>query len=379
MKQWAKSVQVALTFIGTVVGAGFASGRELMQFFTRFGYWGPFLIILSTLFFVWIGAKVMLLAADLKAKSYEDLNKYLFGDKHGRWVSHLMLVVLLGVNAVMLAGAGSLFSEHLNLSFQTGLIFTMFACFMLLRKGMNAILTINMFVVPLMIGFTAFLVVETLRDPNSIHWLSIPNEQSPWAAALSPFLYAAFNLSMSQAVLVPLGAAIGDKKILRRGAWIGGIGIGLLLLAGHFALSARMPGIEQFEIPMGGIARELSAWLHWIFVLLIFLEIFTTLVADIYGITLQLHERTKASQGLLTIILLLICFLVGQFGFGLLLSTLYPIFGLLSLGWLFLISRDRRRPPTGPGAPTTPPERAELIHERKEALPLWSEPHGRDT
>ncbi|WP_372663826.1 hypothetical protein [Cohnella sp.] len=375
MKQWAKSIQVALTFIGTVVGAGFASGREVMQFFTRFGYWGPYLIILSTLFFVWIGARVMLLAADLKAKSYEDLNKYLFGEKTGRWVSNLMLFVLLGVNAVMLAGAGSVFSEHLNLSYQTGLLVTMFACFMLLRKGMSAILTINTFVVPLMIGFTAFLVFETLRYPSSPHWLSTPNELSPWAAWLSPFLYAAFNLSMSQAVLVPLGAMIGDTRILRRGAWMGGIGIGLLLLAGHFALSARMPGIAQFEIPMGGIARELGSWLHWIFVLLIFMEIFTTLVADIYGLTLQVHERTKASQGMLTIMLLLLCFLAGQFGFGALLSTLYPIFGLLSLGWLFLISRDRSRPPRGP----TPPGPADAAAARMESRPLLSEPHVSDT
>ncbi|XID93706.1 hypothetical protein ACF3MZ_04010 [Paenibacillaceae bacterium WGS1546] len=341
MRVWAKSLQVALVFIGTVVGAGFASGREVLQFFTRFGHWGPYLIIFSTIFFVWIGAKVMLLSAKMNAKSYEDLNKHLFGERAGRWVSHLMLIVLLGVNAVMLAGAGSVFSEHLNLSYQTGLIVTMFACFLLLRKGMSAILAINTFVVPLMIGFSAFLVFETLKQPLSDQWFRAPSELSPWAAWLSPLLYAAFNLSMSQAVLVPLGATIRDSRILRRGAWMGGIGIGGLLLAGHFALSSRMPGIAQFDIPMGGIARELGAWLHWIYVFLIFMEIFTTLVADIYGLTLQLHERTKISPWLLTAILLLLCFLAGQFGFGTLLSALYPMFGLLSLGWLFLISRDR--------------------------------------
>jgi uncharacterized membrane protein YkvI len=351
MKQWAISIQVAFTFIGTVVGAGFASGREVMQFFTRFGAWGPYLIIVSTLFFVWIGAKVMLLSAELKAKSYEDLNKHLFGEKWGVWVSHLMLIVLLGVNAVMLAGAGSIFSEHLNLSYQSGLIVTMFACFLLLRKGMNAILTINTFVVPVMMGFTLFLMFETLRHPSSGHWLHATSDLSPWAAWLSPFLYAAFNLSMSQAVLVPLGSAIGNPRILRRGAWIGGIGIGILLLAGHLSLSARMPGVTQFDIPMGYIARELGAWMHWIYIFLIFMEIFSTLVADIYGITLQLHERTRISQSLITISLLFICFLAGQFGFGPLLSTLYPMFGMLSLGWLFLITRDRARPPRGPKPP----------------------------
>jgi uncharacterized membrane protein YkvI len=341
MKSWIRSLQVAFTFIGTVVGAGFASGKEVMQFFTRFGIAAPFLIVLSTVFFVWIGAKVMLLSARMKAKSYEDLNKHLFGERGGMWISNIMLVVLLAVNAVMLAGAGTIFSEHLNLSYQSGLLVTLFACFLLLRRGIDAIMTINTIVVPVMLAFTGLLVFNTLQGPGANRWLTLPSDSSPWAAWLSPFLYAAFNLSMSQAVLVPLGCAIGDAKILKRGAWIGGVGIGLMLLSGHLTLSARMPGIAQFDIPMGGIAREFGPWIHWIFVLLIFMEIFTTLVADTYGLTLQLHVRTRYPQALITAGLLLACFLIGQIGFGTLLSTLYPLFGLLSLGWLFLMGRDK--------------------------------------
>lgn len=347
MKIWLRSVQVSFTFIGTVVGAGFASGREVMQFFTRFGQWAPLTILLTTCFFVWIGAKVMVLAAELKARSYEDLNKHLFGEKTGRLISHAMLVVLLCVNAVMLAGAGTIFSEHLNLSYQTGLLVTIFACFLLLRKGISSILAVNSIVVPIMMAFTALLVVDTLRGPGADRWMTLTSELSPWAAWLSPFLYAAFNLAMSQAVLVPLGSAIGDVRVLKRGAWIGGTGIGLLLLAGHLTLSARMPGIAQFDIPMGGIAREFGAWIHWIYVALIFMEIFTTLVADTYGLTLQLHNRTDVAPWMLTAGLLALCFVIGQFGFGPLLSTLYPMFGLLSLTWLFRMSRDRSLRPLG--------------------------------
>ncbi|WEK55444.1 MAG: hypothetical protein P0Y55_05135 [Candidatus Cohnella colombiensis] len=345
MKQWAQSVQVGFTFIGTVVGAGFASGREVLQFFTRFGEVGPYLILLSTLLFIWIGSKVMVLAVKLNARSYEDLNKHLFGENGGRWVSHIMLLVLLGVNAVMLAGAGSIFSEQLNWSYQIGLIVTIIACFTILRKGMNAILLMNTLIVPLMIVFTLWITFETFRTPQATEaWTSSIVGISPWAAWLSPLLYAAFNLSMSQAVLVPLGAAIGNVQIIQRGAWIGGIGIGLLLLAGHLAISARMPGISQLEIPMGGIARELGGWLHGVYVFLIFAEIFTTLVADIYGLTLQLQQRTSSSRDMLALLLLFICFVVGQIGFGTLLGWLYPMFGLLSLVWLYLISKHRITP-----------------------------------
>ena len=113
------------------------------------------------------------------------------------------------------------------------------------------------------------------------------------------------------------------------------------LLTGHIALSVYMPGIQQFAIPMGGIARELGQGVQWIYIFLIFAEIFTTLVADVYGLTLQLQERIKVSRTLLTLTILFICYMASQIGFGPLLSTLYPLFGLISLGWLILLIRIR--------------------------------------
>ncbi|MGO4538416.1 YkvI family membrane protein [Paenibacillus sp. 2TAB19] len=338
-KRTGKVLQIASTYVGTIVGAGFASGQEILQFFTRFGYYGTFTIAIATMLFIWLGAKMMLIASEINAKSYEDLNKALFGDKYGRWISHFMLVVLMGVTAVMLAGAGTIFYEHWNISYQSGLLITAVACYFLLRKGMKAILTVNSIVVPLMLIFTVFVMFDTFRSPGADKFLTLASDYSPLAAWSAPFLYAAFNLTMSQAVLVPLGAEVKDRKTIIAGSWVGGIGIGFMLLAGHIALSVHMPGIQQFAIPMGGIARQLGSSVQFIYVFLIFAEIFTTLIADIYGLTLQLQERMKWTRGALTIVVLAICYVASQIGFGTLLSTLYPIFGLISLGWLFLIIR----------------------------------------
>jgi uncharacterized membrane protein YkvI len=92
---------------------------------------------------------------------------------------------------------------------------------------------------------------------------------------------------------------------------------------------------------MGGIAKQLGSVVQYIYIFLIFAEIFTTLIADIYGLTLQLQERLKWSRSALTMIVLAFCFVASQIGFGPLLSTLYPIFGLISLGWLFLVIRRK--------------------------------------
>lgn len=340
-KRLGKVLQIASTYMGTIVGAGFATGQEILQFFTRFGYWGTFTIALSTVLFIWLGTKMMLIASEIRAKSYEDLNKSLFGDKYGRLISHFMLVVLLGVTAVMLAGAGTIFYEHWNISYQSGLLITIAACYFLLRKGMNAILTVNAIVVPIMLLFTALIMIDTFQTPGADKFYKLSSDYSIWAAWASPFLYTAFNLSMSQAVLVPLGSEIRDRKLIIAGSWVGGIGIGFMLLAGHIALSVHMPGIQQFAIPMGGIARQLGPSVQFIYIFIIFAEIFTTLIADIYGLTLQLHERLKWARSLIVLLILAICYVASQIGFGTLLSTLYPLFGLISFGWLILIIRKR--------------------------------------
>lgn len=336
-----KILQIASTYMGTIVGAGFATGQEILQFFTRFGYWGVFTIALATALFIWLGTKMMLIASEIRAKSYEDLNVALFGERYGKLISLFMLIILLGVTAVMLAGAGTIFYEHWNISYQVGLLITMAGSFLLLRKGMKAILAVNAVVVPVMLLFTVLVMIDTFNTPGSNKFITLATDYSPWAAWASPFLYTAFNLSLAQAVLVPLGAEIRDKKTIAAGSWVGGLGIGFMLLAGHIALSVHMPGIQQFAIPMGGIARQLGYYVQFIYIFLIFSEIFTTLIADIYGLTLQLEERTKWSRELLTFGILLICYLASQIGFGPLLSTLYPMFGLISLGWLFLIIRKR--------------------------------------
>ncbi|ANS73860.1 hypothetical protein AWM70_04135 [Paenibacillus yonginensis] len=337
MRNAAKVLQVAFTYIGTIVGAGFATGREILQFFTQYGKWGVVTILLATLLFIWLGTKMMLLAHDIGASSYEDLNRKLFGRRIGWWISLFTLVVLLGVNSVMLAGAGSVFMEHLGLSYQLGLWITLIGTYLLLGKGMNAILQLNSIVVPLMITLSIIIIGATVGTPGAQRFLSLETDSSPLQTWASPFIYGAFNLSMAQAVLVPIGSQIKERKVLVWGGILGGLGIGFMLMAGHFALSAHMPGIVQFEIPMGNIAVQLGTAVQLVYVLLIFLEIFSTFVADIYGVSLQIRMMWNIPERWLSLLILCFCYLTSQIGFSSLLSVLYPVFGLFSLLWAVML------------------------------------------
>ncbi|MEF2965500.1 hypothetical protein V3851_06610 [Paenibacillus sp. M1] len=346
MKNAVKVLQIAFTYIGTVVGAGFATGQEILQFFTRYGKWGALTILLSAFLFIWLGTKMMLLARSIKAASYEDLNRKLFGETVGKGVSLFTLIVLIGVNSVMLAGAGSVFMEHLGLHYQVGLWVTLICTYLLLGRGIGGVMKLNSVVVPLMITLSLAVIINTAGSPGAARFFTLSTDSGLAAAWTSPLMYTAFNLSMAQAVLVPIGAHTESRKAVIWGGILGGAGVGFMLMAGHFALSAYMPGIVQFEIPMGHIARQLGATIQLVYILLIFMEIFSTFVADVYGVTLQLKQRLKVSPRLISLGILLICYLTSQFGFSSLLSVLYPVFGLFSLVWAVMLAMYRQ---TGDG------------------------------
>jgi uncharacterized membrane protein YkvI len=347
MKRTVVVCQIAFTYIGTVVGAGFATGQEILQFFTKYGAVAMFTILISTALFIWFGTKVMLLSNELGAKSYEDLNKHLFGKRIGEWISLIMLVELFSISVVMLAGAGSVFEEHLRLPFLLGVAVTLALGYFVIMRGMQGIVAVNSVVVPLMIVFTAIIFWNTLHLPEfaSGHWASREDPYPSGRAWIAPLLYSAFNLAAAQAVLVPLGSTVTDRKAIRMGGVLGGIGLGALLIAGHISLSVHAPAIFQYEIPMGIVVAGFGKAIHLIYLVLIYAEIFTTFLADVFGVTLQLEQRYRFKRKVLLGATLALCFAVSFVGFKALLSLLYPFFGCLSLFWfgMVVVRRSKTR------------------------------------
>lgn len=344
MKQAVKVVQIAFTYVGTVVGAGFATGQEIMQFFSQYGWWAPFTIGLSTILFIWLGTRLMLISHQIQAHSYEDINRMLFGERAGAIVSLFMMIVIIFVNSVMLAGAGSVLAEYFHFHYQMGLLLTLVCSYWFINRGIDVILKLNTIVVPAMLIVTVFIIIHVLQMPNAEQVLKISTNKPYYAAWSAPLLYSAFNLAMAQPFLVPIGVSMPNTQVIRLGGLFGGLLIGVLLLSGHFALAAYMPDITQFDIPMGHIAIRLGMFVQLIYVTLIFLEIFTTYIANVYGITLQLHYRTGAHPNSIILSIMLFCYLFSQFGFRPLVSLLYPLFGLFSLAWLYLLMRTSTPP-----------------------------------
>lgn len=329
---------LAATYVGTVMGAGFSSGKEIVTFFSVYGALGSIGIAISGLFFILIGTKIMIISARIGAYSYQELNKYLFGHNFARAVNLFIFFVVIGVTSVMLSGAGAVFHEQLGLPIQLGIIITLILSYITVLKGLNGLFAINSYIVPLMILFVLFVASSIAGEhPHLLVKNLLPVQLSDnlsWAG--SPFAYAAFNLMTAQVVLVPLGKEIQDEHILRWGGFWGGLTLFFILLSIHFSLSV-FPDTFHYEIPMAEVVQHFGTLIHVLFLIVIYGEIFNTVVGNVFGITRQLQSAFHLRYQHAVLIILFVIFLISQVGYGKLLSVLYPIFGYMGLFFLLCL------------------------------------------
>ncbi|MBB2479580.1 hypothetical protein H5P36_05205 [Bacillus sp. APMAM] len=337
MTKWVGALQVAAVYVGTVIGAGFATGKEIVEFFTKYGFVGFFAILAAGYLFILLGSKLMVKAIDLKANSYEELNEYLFGPILAKFMNIFMMIMLLGVCAVMLSGAGAVFQQELALEKWVGVFFTIGLTILVMAVGSKGIFAVNTFVVPIMLLFNFIVMTKSITHWQFVqYFMNIPEDLHLWKAVVSPFSYAAFNLSLAQAVLVPIAAEVNDKKTVKLGGIIGGILLTLILVSSHFTLIT-LPNVQFYEIPMAAIVKSSFIGIYFIYVLIIFGEIFTSLIGNIYGLEKQFSKYISIHRGWIFTFILIIIYSLSYFHYGTLLSYLYPLFGYFSLLFVFLL------------------------------------------
>ncbi|ANB60660.1 YkvI family membrane protein [Anoxybacteroides amylolyticum] len=331
-KAWVGAWQIAAVYVGTVVGAGFATGKEIVEFFTQYGTGGTVGVLISGGLFMWGGMRLMMMARALRASSYKQLNDYLFGKSANVIITAVMTVMVLGVTAVMLSGAGALFYEQLGLPKQLGIVITICLLFITMLYDRKGLLAVNVFVVPLMLLFSIGILGKLAVTDKWCMTATVSHHS--WRALFSPFSYAALNLALAQPVLVPLATEARDERTVKRGALIGGGILTLILLSSHVVLLS-FPYVLHYDIPMAEIIHTFFASMYWLYLLVIYGEIFTSLVGGVFGLRRQFHF---VSSPLFFIVILALLYAVGSFRYSVLLSFLYPLFGYVSILFLFLLT-----------------------------------------
>lgn len=339
------SWHIAATYIGTIVGAGFASGQELLQFFTAFGGWGLLGIVVASLGFALLGAFILHLGRSLRTRSHHPIFMHTCGPVVGRLIDAMVTLFLFGAMVVMLAGVGAIFQEHLGLPASWGVAGTMILALVTVLYGISGVMAANTVIIPVMLILIFGISAYSLNH----HGINIsgPALTAPELTAaphwlLAALLYISYNLILSVPVLAPMGNEAPNSRVLFKGALMGGLGLGLLTILLTLVQMAHFPKITQYQVPMLYIVQPYPEILRTSFALVLWAEIFTTLIANLYGFAARLSQYRGWSYRWTAAGSLLAAASLSGIGFSTLVGTVYPLLGYAGLIFLFgLVARLR--------------------------------------
>lgn len=354
---------LASVYVGTVIGAGFASGQEILQFFGKHGYKGILGVIVVTILFSLLGVLVLNIVYMRKTQNFEEFATIYFG-KAFFIVINIVLTVLLFISyVVMLSGSGAVAYENFQIPYIYGIFIMATITFYVFIFGIKGIAKANSIVVPflilviLLVGiitifknkilfsnfYTYPLQNTNLRDSISIFKFSIKNfiNKNNWL--WSSLLYVALNSIGAIVVMSSSQSLIVDRKAAILGGILGGVVLGILAMVILISLLILYTNVIGIEVPMIAVASSLGIIWKQIYGIVLILAMFTTAIANGYGCILGIANLIKIDIKIISIIVCIISIPLATVGFKKLVTLFYPLFGYIGMIFICAVVFKNRK------------------------------------
>ena len=153
--------------IAYLIGAGFASGNEILQVFGSWGRKSVWAILGSVLVLTVGSIGIYVIGAEQKFKGSKEGYCYFGGERFGRLVQIFTGVCLMLNFFTMFAGAGSLMNQHLGIPHWVGALSIGIVSVLALLKGKKTLQEILGYAGIIVLVYMIFFGVLTLLNPSS--------------------------------------------------------------------------------------------------------------------------------------------------------------------------------------------------------------------
>ncbi|WP_088033370.1 hypothetical protein [Evansella clarkii] len=326
---------IGSAFIGVIVGAGFASGQEVLQYFTSFGIMGILGAVLATALFAYTGMLLVWIGSKTKTTSHKEVIYHISGKLLGRVIDYVLIFTLFGVGVVMIAGAGSNLNQQFGLPVVAGTILMTLLVFLAGTMKVDRVVNTIGGITPFLIIFVLIISVYSFISADG----SL-NELDPAAREISTTLpnwfisainYVSFNIAVGASMALVMGGAEVNRKTAAFGGLLGGLGLGVLILLSNLAMFSKVEQVGGADMPMLAIVNNLSPVLGTVMSIVIFAMIFNTALSMFFSFTARFTEMETKKFKVFFAGTMLIGFILSFVGFTDLVAYFYPLIGYLGL------------------------------------------------
>lgn len=330
-----KSLRIGSAFIGISVGAGFASGQEILLYFTNFGQTGLFAALISTLLFAYLGMNLTRLGSIMQTTSHKEVIYSISGKFLGRIVDCIIILTLFGVSVVMIAGAGAIFSQQLGLpathgsTIMAGIV--IFTVMLNVKKVIAIIGAVTPFLILAIVLIFLYSIATLNTSISDLHALAItqPTSMSNWF--FSAINYVSYNIAAGASMIIVMGGTEKNEKTASLGGLIGGLGLGFLIILSYIALFLKIDVVTGYDMPLLKIVDDIHPALGIIMSLILFAMIYNTAVGTLFSFSARFIKTSSPNFKVHVFVTGIIAYLVSSIGFTKLVTLFYPIVGFLGL------------------------------------------------
>ncbi|NLY54488.1 MAG: hypothetical protein GX060_07740 [Firmicutes bacterium] len=320
---------IGFTLTGAILGAGFASGQEIQQFFVRYGSVAFLGAGVSILVFAVFSSWLFSYCRRHHINDLRQLLSCLAGPRVGRVFWHILTLFLWFGLTVMLAGSATLIAVLFGLPRPLGAILTAVIVYLVCLRQVSGLAAANELLIPLLLFLVVFFLLRSSFIPATPS-ATVTGYQHAWLG--SALLYIGFNSALLLAIVPPLATTAKSFRDTRRGVLLASFLLLGLLLANIFLLSKYASIGTQGDMPLFYIAQYLLPSLPWLYGVLLFIALTTTAFANALGIAQYIEETPAAPVAQLVLLIVIIAAaLLAQLAFGRLVAVLYPLTGYLCL------------------------------------------------
>jgi len=339
-----RGLELAASYVGAVVGAGFASGQEQVHFFARhqsgFGALPLGSGILSAgLLFVLFGVVLADLVFRYQTCSPRDFLEKLVPQSLCTVYDWLMTSFIFWSFSIMLAGSGMLFKQTIGVSQTTGILLTAFVTVLVTASGTGGLFAVNLIMTPLMVAMP--VLVAILSVWKNIRGFSMPalagRHTGMYLSVLAPswpmssLLYVSYNILLAIGVFASMGKDIPDRVAARQGGILGGVSLTFFLVAIQSVFIVYGRSVIGEELPMLKAASYHGALISKGYSLALWFAMVTTSLCALFALSQRFSSHNSTPSLSLVVLIAAVACLPAQLGFARLVGTVYPIIGYLGL------------------------------------------------
>ena len=356
-----KFYQIALMYVGALMGAGFASGKEMWQFFGVFGMEGLKGIAVAAAFFVVFGYFSVANAKMAQTADFGTLISPIENPKVTATIGAVMSVFLWMAYLSMVSAGGALIEEQTGLHHSLGSALYMLLVVVTAVKGFAIVSSRIRKVTPVLVcGSLLICICLLVRDGAAIGG-EVVAEKSPlaqnWFSAAVAFV--TYNLTAAVPILGNCQRH-ADWRQAKDGALAGAAALTVCCTLLYLTTQTNPQIAQEISLPMLGFAQTIAPALRTVYACFLLIAIFATATSCLYGITTVLPQKRRIVWiwGIA-----LLGYGLSLFGFNQLVAVLYPIGGYFSMIFFAMMAINFFRLRTKTAA------ESEREAEAQEALP----------